>query len=143
MKKIAILFVVIALLLLSGCRKSNELFDISYEATYSENLKFVTEKEKYSIEDTTICFTITNVSSQEQSIAADSGCFSLEKLENDEWKRVGTKIEHAWNSLALILPPGGTEEREIKLDKYFYLPLEKGEYRITVEYIASNKFEVF
>jgi major membrane immunogen (membrane-anchored lipoprotein) len=64
MKKIAILFVVIALLLLSGCRKSNELFDISYEATYSENLKFVTEKEKYSIEDTTICFTITNVSSQ-------------------------------------------------------------------------------
>ena len=143
MKKISILFVVMTLLLLSACSANrNKLFEISYQAEVSDKLEFVTEKEKYSAEDTTIHFTITNISEQEQTIAADSGCFSLEKLENGEWKRVGTKIEHAWNSLALILPPKATEEREINLDEYFYLPLDKGEYRITVERMASNTFEV-
>ena len=143
MKKISILFVVMTLLLLSACSASkNKLFDIPYEAFYSENFKFITEKEKYSVEDTTIRFTITNISGKEQSIAADSACFSLEKSDNGEWKRVGTKIEHAWNSLALILPPEAIEEREIKLDEYFNLPLDKGEYRITVERMASNTFEV-
>ena len=142
MKKIAILFAVMALFLLSGCQKSNKLFDIHNQAKVSENLKLVTEKEEYSEKDTVIRYNITNTSGFEQCIAGDDDCFSLEKLVDGEWKRVGTKIEHAWNSLGLILPPGETEEREIKLDKYFHLPLEKGEYRITVEYIASNTFKI-
>lgn len=142
MKKIAILFVVMVLFLLSGCQKSNKLFDIDNEAKASQNLKLVTEKEEYSETDTVIRYSITNISDSEQCIAGDDDCFSLEKLMDGEWKRVGTKIEHAWNSLGLILPPGKTEEREIKLDNYFYLPLEKGEYRITVEFIASNTFKI-
>lgn len=144
MKKISIIFVVMALLLLTSCSVNrNKLFDISYEAVSSENLKFVTEKRKYSTEDTTIRYFITNISNQEQFIAGDSSCFSLEKLENGEWKRVGTKTEHAWNSLGLVLMPNQTEEREIKLNDYFHLPLERGKYRISVERIASNTFEVF
>lgn len=142
MKKTAIFFVVVMLFLLSGCQKSNKLFDIDNQAKISQNLKLVTEKEEYSETNTVIRYAITNISDFEQCIAGDDNCFSLEKLVDGEWKRVGTKIDHAWNSLGLILPPGKIEAREIKLDDYFYLPLEKGEYRIEVEGIASNTFKI-
>ena len=122
--------------------KTNELFDITTEPISSEALKIVIEKETYSIEDKVIKYSITNTSDFEQSIAGDDDCFSLQILVDGEWKRIGTKKEHYWNSLGLILPSGETEQREIDLDEYFNLPLEKGTYRIAVENLASNTFKI-
>jgi len=144
LKKLSVIFVVIVLLMVSACsQNSNKLFDINHNTYSSDTLKFVTEKESYSFNDTVIRYFITNIDDKEHSIAADDNCFSLHKLENGEWKRVGTKIDHAWNSLALILEPNQTEVREIDLVNYFYLPLEKGTYRISVESLISNTFEIF
>lgn len=123
-------------------RKPNKLFDITTEPYSSETLKIVTEKETYSIGDKIIKYSITNTSDFEQSIAGDDDCFSLQILVDGEWKRVGTKIEHNWNSLGQILNPNQTEQREIDLEKYFNLPLEMGTYRITVENLVSNTFEI-
>lgn len=122
--------------------KSNELFEITNEPQPSENIKVETEKDKYSADDKVIKYSITNTSDFEQCIAGDDDCFSLQMLVNDEWKRVGTKKEHYWNSLGLILPSSETEQREIDLDEYFNLPLEKGTYRIAVENLVSNTFEI-
>lgn len=123
-------------------RKTNELFDITTEPYSSDTVKIVTEKEAYSIEDKVIKYSITNTDDKEHSIAGDSDCFSLHMLVDGEWKRVGTKSEHYWNSLAQILNPNQTEQREIDLDEYFNLPLEKGTYRIAVENLASNTFKI-
>ena len=123
-------------------QETNELFDLTTEPNSSETLKIVTEKEIYSIEDKVIKYSITNLSDFEQCIAGDDDCFSLQMLVNDEWKRVGTKKEHYWNSLGLILPSMDTEQREINLDEYFNLPLKKGTYRIAVENLVSNTFEI-
>ncbi len=123
-------------------RKPNELFDITTEPISSENLKIVTEKETYSIEDKVIKYSITNTSDFEQCIAGDDDCFSLHKLVDGKWKSVGTKKDHYWNDLGLILPSAETEQREIDLDEYFNLPLEKGTYRIAVENLVSNTFEI-
>ena len=109
----------------------------------SEALKFVTEKERYSRRDSKICFSITNISDRENSIAGDSTCFELQMFSDGECKRVGTKTDHYWNSLGQILKPNETVEREIDLEKYFNLPLEKGEYRISVEDLISNTFEIY
>ena len=157
-KSIALMLAFIFVLGLAGCNQQethnqtknedrysqnrNELFDINNELYTSENFKFVVEKDSYSLNDAIIRYSITNIDVVEHSIAGDDNCFSLLMMVDGEWKRVGTKIEHAWNELALILPPGETEEREIKLDDYFHLPLEKGKYRISVEHIVSNTFEV-
>lgn len=123
-------------------RKTNKLFDITIEPYSSDTLKIVIEKETYSIEDKVIKYSITNTDDKEHSIAGDSDCFSLHMLVDGEWKRVGTKSEHYWNSLAQILNPNQTEQREINLDEYFNLPLDKGTYRIVVENLVSNTFEV-
>ena len=120
----------------------NELFEITNEPQPSENIKVETEKDKYSADDKVIKYSITNTSDFEQCIAGDDDCFSLQMLVNDEWKRVGTKKEHYWNSLGLILPSMETVQREIDLDEYFNLPLEKGTYRIAVENLVSNTFEI-
>lgn len=122
----------------------NKLFDINEENYYSsEALKFVTEKERYSRRDSKICFSITNISDRENSIAGDSTCFELQMFSDGEWKRVGTKTDHYWYTLGQILKPNETVEREIDLENYFNLPLEKGEYRISVEYLISNTFEIY
>ena len=142
MKKVTIIFVVMLLLVLSSCAPNNKLFDINQEYLYSGNYKFLTEKESYSATDTVIRYSITNIGDNDLSIAGDDHCFTLQKLVDGEWKRVGTKEEHAWNSLALILPPDETETRQIELEKYFHLPLEKGTYRIAVEHLLSNTFEI-
>ena len=123
-------------------QNDNKLFDITTEPYSSEALKFVTEKETYSIEDKVIKYSITNTSDFEQCIAGDDDCFSLHKLVEGKWKRVGTKKEHYWNALGLILNPNQTEQREIDLEEYFNLPLEKGTYRIVVENLTSNTFEI-
>lgn len=123
-------------------KNSNSLFDISYEPYSLDTLKFITEKEIYSSSDTVIRYSITNVDDEEHSIAGDDDCFSLHMLVDGEWKRVGTKIEHNWNSLGEILDPNQTEEREIDLEKYFYLPLEKGTYRIAMDSLVSETFEI-
>ena len=123
-------------------RKTNKLFDITTEPYSLDALKIVTEKEAYSIEDKVIKYSITNTDDKEHSIAGDSDCFSLHMLVEGEWKRLGTKSEHYWNSLAQILNPNQIEQREIDLDEYFNLPLDKGTYRIAVENLVSNTFEI-
>ena len=149
MKRLSIVFIALALLLLAACgenvketQKTNSLYDLSYEISVYENIKIVTEKEKYTTEDKVIRYTITNVSEEDGWINSSHDCFTLHKKVDGEWKRVGTKIEHAWTEMALCLPAGESETREINLDEYFYLPLEKGEYRIVVENIVSDIFEI-
>lgn len=123
-------------------QENNELFDITTEPYSSETLQIVTEKETYSREDKVIKYSITNTDDKEHGIAGDSDCFFLHKFVDGEWKRVGTKNEHKWNSLGQILNPNQTEQREINLEKYFNLPLGKGTYRIAVENLVSNIFEI-
>ena len=122
--------------------KSNELFDIAIEPYSSDDLKIITEKDRYSLTDKVIKYSITNISSEENCIAGDDDCFTLQKLVDGKWKRVGTKKEHYWNELGLIMNSNQTEQREIDLNEYFYLPLDKGTYRITVESLVSNTFEI-
>ncbi|MBQ4119408.1 MAG: membrane lipoprotein lipid attachment site-containing protein [Clostridia bacterium] len=144
MKKILPVFIIVILLLLTSCAQNkNPLFDIEEDYYHSStDLNITTEKENYSSNDTVIHYTITNVSDQENAIAGDSHCFTLQKLVDGKWQRVGTKEEHAWNSIALILPPNESSTRQIELEKYFHLPLEKGTYRIAVEHLLSNTFEI-
>lgn len=130
-------------LLLTACsQQGNGLFDISSEVFPSEDINFVTEKESYSLQDEVIRYSITNTGAEELCIAGDDNCFELHKLVDGEWKRVGEKTEHYWNSLGQVLKPGQTEEREIKLEEYYSLPLEKGEYRIVSEGLVSGVFEI-
>lgn len=142
MKKISILFVLMILITLSACSQ-NKLFNINYETYSSDNFKFVTEKESYSSEDTVIRYTITNISNEETTVNSDANCFELHRLVNGEWKRVGTKIDHGWTEEALILEPNQMETREIDLEKYYHLPLEKGKYQICIEALVSDTFEIF
>ena len=149
MKKISVILIMLVILLLSACSKTaeetkntNKLYDLSYEISGYENVKIVTEKEKYTAEDKVIRYTITNVSEEESWINSSDDCFTLNKKVDGEWKWVGTKVEHMWTDMALCLPAGASETREIKLDDYFYLPLESGEYRIAVENLVSNTFEI-
>lgn len=131
------------MLFLSSCSvNTNKLFDINYEIYPSNNVSFVTDKEKYSSMDTRIRYTITNISNEENSIPADINDFHLEKMVNGEWKWVGFKKDYDIHYLTRILYPGETAEREIRLDDYFYLPLEKGEYRISIAGFVSNTFEI-
>ena len=148
MRKIAAVFIITMLLGLSACSNNtdtapkNELHEINQNVSKSGMVEIITEKEKYSQDDTIIKYTITNNSDEESAIAGDEHCFTLQFLSNGEWMRVGTKIEHCWNELALLLPSKQSENREIDLEKYFNLPLEKGEYRIAVESLVSNSFEI-
>ncbi len=143
MKKLSVIFVAMLLLVLSACSlNGNKLFDITHKTYSSDSLKFVTEKESYSLDDTVIRYSLTNIGDKEEFIAGDDNCFALHKLVDGEWKLVGTKTEHAWNSLGQNLEPEQTEEREIELENYFYLPLEKGTYRIAIEHLVSNAFEI-
>ena len=144
MKKVLPFLLILCVLIgLTSClQNKNKLYDINYQTYAPVGLEFVTEKEKYSKEDTVIRYSVTNITDEERSIAGDDDCFTLEKLVDGKWMRVGTKIDHAWNALALILPPNQTEKREIDLQKYFNLPLEEGEYRIVMEYMYSNSFIV-
>ena len=143
MKKLSVILVALVLLLLSACSESkNPLYDFEGEINTYGEIKIVTEKEKYTADDTIIRYTITNTGAFDAWINSDHGCFTLHKKVDGVWKRVGTKVDQFWHDLALGLPAGESETREINLDEYFYLPLESGEYRIVVEDIASNTFEV-
>lgn len=138
---LALIFAI--LVTLSACSvHKNKLYDIEREMHISESIKCITEKEKYSADDTVIRYTMTNISGEDTWINSDDACFELQKLVEGQWKWVSPKFEHVWNDAALLLPPNKTETREINLQEYFYLPLEKGEYRIVVENIASNTFEI-
>ncbi len=143
MKKLSAVCVVITLLLLSAClQKTNKLFDINYKTYYSDSIRFVTEKENYSTNDTVIYYSVTNITNEETCIPADDQCFTLLKLVYGEWRGVETKIEHYSNEAALILAPNQTEVRKIDLEKYYHLPLEKGIYCIAMGQDISNTFEV-
>ena len=133
----------VMLLMLSACSKSNELADINRDTASSKSLEFITEKEKYSEDDTVIRYSITNISDEEIAIAGDIYCFELHIKKDGEWKRVETKTEHFWNELALILNPEQTVNREIPLEDYYNLPLEKGDYRICMESFVSNTFKIY
>ena len=141
-KRLLGFILVLSVLLLSSCgQKENKYFKLKGEFQTSKTLKIVT-KESFEENRTVIDYYISNVGFEEHSIAGDDNCFELHKLVDGEWKRVGTKTDHAWNSIALILEPHQVEERQIKLDDYFYLPLESGEYRIAVGEYLSNTFTV-
>ena len=141
MKKLSVIFIAIILLVLSACSgNKNKLYDIQHQIPNYTDIKCTTEKEIYSADDTVIRYTITNVTEDESWINSDNACFELQKLVDGSWKSVGTKKDHFWTEMAQLLPPGSSETREINLDEYFYLPLEKGEYRIEIEGVLSNTF---
>ena len=143
MKKLSIIFVAIILVTLTACSANkNKLFDITREITAYDSVIILTEKENYSFEDTVIRYTITNTSDEDAWINDDDACFELHKLVDGKWKLVGTKVDHSWTEAALLLPPKESVTREIKLEDYYYLPLEEGVYRIVVENIVSDTFEV-
>ena len=128
---------------LSSCSlHKNKLYDLEREIHIYESVKCVTEKDKYSAEDTVIRYTMTNISDKEAWINSDNNCFELQKQVDGKWKWVGTKVDQIWTDAAQLLPSNESETREINLQEYFYLPLEKGEYRILVENIVSNTFEI-
>lgn len=141
---IILVLVFTILFTLSACSlRKNKLYDLEREMHTYESVKCVTEKEKYSAEDIVIRYTMTNITNEEAWINSDDACFELQKLVDGKWKWVGTKVEHCWTEAAQLLPSNQSETREINLDEYFYLPLEKGEYRILIENIVSNTFEIF
>lgn len=140
---VIVMLVVAILFTLSACSANkNKLYDIEREIQPYKSVKCVTEKEKYSADDTVIRYTLTNISDDEAWINSDDNCWELNKLIDGEWQRVGEKTDRLWTDLAQLLPSKESETREINLDEYFYLPLEKGEYRIVVEYIVSNTFTI-
>lgn len=141
-KRLLGFILVIAVLLLSSCgQKENKYFKLKGEFQTSETLKIVT-KESFEEDCTVIDYYISNIGFEEHSISGDENCFVLHKLVDGEWKRVGTKNNHEWTLDALILEPHQTEERQIKLEDYFHLPLESGKYRIAVGEYLSNTFTV-
>ena len=142
MKKFCAFFIVIVLTLLSSCSKENKLFDIDYKVYTYDSIRFATEKEVYSKDDTVIKYYIENISNDEACINSDSNCFSLHILVDSQWKEVGKKVDSEWTELGLILEPGQTEEREINLEEYYYLPLPEGTYRICMEGELSENFEI-
>ena len=144
MKKCFAIFTILLILTLSACSKSNKLFELVGEHHYysSSSLQFVTEKSEYTSRDTIIRYSITNISDKEHAIGDDSDCFELHRFTDGEWQKVGTKIDRYWTMAALILEPGKTVQRQIDLEEYFHLPLEEGEYRISVDYLLSNTFTV-
>ena len=143
MKKLVCLLSALLMMMCSSCSlRGNKLYDIDFKTYTSETLQIVTEKANYSVDDTVIRYSVTNVGETEECIAADDACFELHKLVDGEWKCVGTKTEHYWNDLALILNPGQGETREIPLDEYYHLPLDEGEYRIAIERLVSESFVI-
>ena len=128
---------------LSACSgQKNKLHDIQHQISNYTDIKCITEKETYSKADTVIRYTLTNVTAKEAWINPDKACFDLQKQVDGVWKSVGTKVDHYWTEMAMLLPSGESETREINLEDYFYLPLDEGTYRIEIEGILSNNFEV-
>lgn len=141
MKKIIIALVILLAVFLGGCA-SNELQDVNYEVYSEGNVVITTENESYSKNAKEIKYSIKNIGSEESFVNSDPYCFELHMLKDGEWKRVVTKTEHFWTEVALVMPAGHIEERKISLDEFYDLPLESGEYRIVVEQLASNTFEI-
>lgn len=128
---------------LSACSgQKNKLYDIQHQIPNYNDIKCATEKETYSKDVTVIRYTLTNVTEGEAWINPDKACFDLQKQVDGVWKSVGTKVDHYWTEMAMLLPPGESETREINLEGYFYLPLDEGTYRIEIEGILSNNFEI-
>lgn len=140
---LVIALLALAILFVLACSENtNELYDIEREITSVPDLKCVTEKQEYSVDDMVIRYTITNIGEQDGWVNSSDECFALHKLVDGKWKFVGEKVDHFWTEMAQQLPPKDSETREINLDKYFYLPLEKGEYRIVIENVVSNTFKI-
>ncbi len=144
MKKIlAISLVLLFLISTVGCSaKENKLTDLKEELYYtSKGLSFATEKTEYSIDVKEISYTIINTSSGEQSISGDQ-YFELHYKTENGWKMVNYNKEVMFNDLARILKPNEQVSYTLDLEEYYNLPLQAGEYRITVEYMVSNTFTI-
>lgn len=146
MKKLCIFLIVIVLTFLSACTaekklEKNKLFDINNNSYY-DSLEFKTEKKIYSKDDKVIKYYVKNITEDESYINSDHGCFELHMLVDGEWKSVGTKIDVYWTEVALVLPPNQVEKREINLEEYYHLPLDEGTYRICIEGLLSETFEI-
>lgn len=63
--------------------------------------------------------------------------FSLEKLENGEWKKLDFKENTAFLALAMIVPANGNATQNISLENYFD-NLTKGNYRISKQIYSNN-----
>ena len=117
-------FVLIMAFVMSGCGK-NKLYDIERDITPAENIVCVTEKEKYSTDDTVIRYSITNVGDEDGAVNGDVNCFELHKLVDNEWKRVGTMKEHYWTELALIYRQSKPKHVKLILTSIFICRLKK------------------
>lgn len=147
MKKICIFLFVVLLTFLSSCSNEdkpdkNKLLDIDYKTSYYDALEFKTEKNVYSKDDKVIKYYVKNITEDEACINSDHCCFELQFKKDGEWKSVGTKIDHYWTEVALVLPPNQIEERKINLEEYYHLPLDEGTYRICIESVLSETFEI-
>ena len=130
-----------------GCGKNNELIKIekNYEDLYTYEVTITTEKSVYSIEDTVIKYFIHNPTSEEQPFIWDYTY--LQKFDDGEWKIVAFKNEQEYfYDLGGGILPNATLEREMELDKEFYLPLDEGLYRLVKgdgsSVMVSNEFEI-
>ena len=72
LKKLSVIFVVVMAFVLSSCSlNSNIPFDIDYKTHSPDSLKFVTEKETYSSDDTVIRYSITNIDDKDYCISVE------------------------------------------------------------------------
>lgn len=129
---------VLCIVLMFCCCNENKVFESDIELIENSDLEIVTQSSEYSKDTKKVVYTITNKADKESSCSAEG--FSLQKLEDGVWMTVGFKKTIGFNALAQVLALGEKTQREIDLNEYFHLPLEKGEYRIIVDYTASNTF---
>lgn len=150
MRKFILIFIVLLILYnLCGCaeKEKNKLVEIekNYEELQTLELTMTTEKTVYSTEDTVIKY-FTHNPTQEEQLGIFEPIF-LQKFDDGEWKIVANKDEEKIiHEVGFSLLPGATHEEKMELDEEFYMPLEKGLYRIvkvdTYSIIMSNEFEI-
>lgn len=159
MKKIIILFLCLALILLCSCDsasidsgntvseilgnissdncESDVLNDNSNDNTSSavdsddqdKTAVIKTEKQVYTTDVKTIVFQIYNNDTDECSFATDG--YKLEIKKGNKWAEVPYKNNIMYfELLAVIIGPSESWKTELNLDELYHLPLEKGVYRI-------------
>ena len=133
--------------ILISCGKSNELIKIekNYDDMYTYEVSITTEKNIYSVDDTVIKYFIHNPTLEEQPYIYDYTY--LQKFDDGEWKILAFKDEEKYfYDLGGSISAGATLERNMKLEEEFYLPLDKGLYRIAKDdgfsVMISNEFEI-
>lgn len=142
MKKAICLLMPLIMLCLSSCgQKKNKLVELNPDITYANppGVVFETEKEVYSQEDTNIAY---KFSSSEEYVGFNPFYLELHKLEDGGWKQVDYKEGAYFIALAIDIEPNEWYEFTFELEEFFYMPLEKGEYRIGSETVITNNFMI-